>query len=359
MRIAILTHGISPFGHEYARAFAELGHEAEVFSLSACDPSAEGTPTRLVGPPDYRPWERESRLPYLKTILPLRRAVRDTRPDILFALYLTSAGVLACLSGHPHVVPSAQGSDVLDHVDSRLWRRVFRWQARRGCLFHAVSEHLARLLRERVGVPAEKMLVRPVGVDTRRFALVDPSARPGTGQILCTRSHKPVYDQATFVRALARLKERGIRFHVTFAHAFLADTTRPLVREAGLEDDVTFLGGYRLAELPALLAKADVYASTSLSDGTSVSLLEAMATGLFPVVTDIPANRPWVEQGRTGYLFPAGDDAALADRLAEALAGADLRARAAPQSRALVVEKGDLLDGARKLVEAFRACLER
>jgi len=49
-------------------------------------------------------------------------------------------------------------------------------------------------------------------------------------------------------------------------------------------------------QLPAILNCADVYVSTSLSDGTSLSLLEALACGLGIIVTDVPAIKEWVSE---------------------------------------------------------------
>jgi len=358
MRIAILTHGENLFGRHYARAFSDRGHEVTLLSMSARAVDVPSVPTRALGPEGFSPRETPSRLPYLKTILPVRRAVRQLAPDILFALYLSSAGVAACLSGHPRVVVSARGSDVLDHVGSPLWRAVFRWEARRAGLVHAVSEPLAQALRDRVGVAPGRILVAPIGVDTRRFALVAPSSRPNAGRIICTRAHAPVYDQATLVRAMARLKKQGVTCHVTFANAYRTEMTQRLVRDHGVEDMATFLPGYRLEELPGLLAQADVYVSCSLSDGTSSSLLEAMSSGLFPVVSDIPANCPWIEDGRSGRLFPPGDDAALAERLAEALAMPERRAAASPINRQTVLERGDLVTETGRMIAAFKKLLK-
>jgi glycosyltransferase involved in cell wall biosynthesis len=273
---------------------------------------------------------------------------------VLFAVYLTSAGTLACLSGHPRVALSAHGSDVNDQIGSRVWRAVFRWQFRRARLVHVVSDLMARALQERAGLDARKTVVAAVGTDPRLFAFVAPAARP-KGRIVCTRAHDPLYRQDTVVRALRRLRDRDVPCHLTFGHAKGAEHTRALVEELGVADCVTFLPGYRRAELPALLAGATVYVSASRSDGTSVSLLEALSTGLFPVVSDIPANRPWVEHGRNGFLFPVGDEAALADRLAEALARPDLRAAAAPISRELVVRNGDAEPLADRVLAAVRA----
>jgi len=357
LRIAILTHGQSPFGLGYARTFAERRHEVEVWSLSSCEP-VPGITMRVLGPQGYRPWESRSRVvPYLKCLPAVRKAVREFVPDVLYALYLSSAGLIGCLSGHPRVVVAALGSDVQTRLESRIWRAILRWECRRARLVQAVSDPLADALRNRIGVESRKILTAPIGVDTQTLAYVETAARPQTGQILCTRHHKPVYDHQTLVRAMARLKARGVRCRLTFTSRMEVEATRRLVRENGVEDSVVFRNGFASEELPGLMAAADVYISASRSDGTSQSLLEAMSTGTFPVVSDIPANRPWVEHGRTGYRFPVGDDAALADRLEEALARPDVRAAAAPLNRQIVLDRGDVNRLTSKLLAAFQALL--
>lgn len=359
MDIAILTHGVSPFGHIYAKAFEAHGHASEVWSMTPFSNNEYGTAVRMIGAASFRPWETESRWQYLKVLRPLRCAVRERRPDILLAQFMSSAGFLACVSGHRRVVVSALGTDVNDRVGSRLWRTVFRWEGRRSCFVHAVSVALAERLTHAVGIPRDRILVAPLGVDTQHLALVEPEARPNRGEILCLRAHKPVYDHATLVRAIARLKARGTPCRLTFTSRQEVEATKALVREAGIEDRVAFRPGYQYAELPAILASADVYVSSSLKDGTSQSLLEALSTGTFPVVSDIEANRPWVTHGVNGFLFPVGDDAALADRLEEALARPELRAAAAPISRALAVERGDLMTESGRLLAAFERCLAK
>ena len=359
MYIAILTHGISPFGHVYAKAFEAHGHVAEVWSMTPFSNNEYGTTVRMIGTSYFKPWEMESRWQYLKVLRPLRRAVRECRPDILLAQFMSSAGFLACLSGHRRVVVSALGTDVNDRVGSRLWRAVFRWEGRRSCFVHAVSVALAEQLTHAVGIPRDRVFVAPIGVDTQRLAMVEPGARPNTGEILCLRAHKPVYDHATLVRAVARLKARGTQCHLTFTSCQEVEATKALVREARIEDRVAFRPGYEYAELPAIMASADVYVSCSLKDGTSQSLLEALSTGTFPVVSDIEANRPWVTHGVNGFLFPVGDDAALADRLEEAQARPDLRAAAAPLSRRLAVERGDINRLVDRLLAAFERCLAK
>ena len=147
--------------------------------------------------------------------------------------------------------------------------------------------------------------------------------------------------------------------HLTFGSDRDVGLSHRMVNEMGLQDTVTFLGGYKPEQLPSILASADVYVSASFRDGTSNSLLEAMSTGTFPVVSDIPANRPWIDDGRSGLLFPPGDADALADALTRALKDSALRSEAARINRQIAVERADSDIHARRLLEAFEKCLTR
>ena len=81
---------------------------------------------------------------------------------------------------------------------------------------------------------------------------------------------------------------------------------------------VIFPGQVRQADLPGYYRRADLYIAATHSDGTSISLLEAMACGKPAVVSDIFGNREWVTPEETGWLFPAGDATALAQHIVQA-----------------------------------------
>ena len=77
-------------------------------------------------------------------------------------------------------------------------------------------------------------------------------------------------------------------------------------------------------------------------DGTSISLLEAFSCGLFPVVSDIPANSEWIGNGGCGgTLFPLNDAPAYGQALVQAIQDADLRSRAAVQNRQAILDRAD------------------
>jgi L-malate glycosyltransferase len=88
------------------------------------------------------------------------------------------------------------------------------------------------------------------------------------------------------------------------------------------------------------MTNAEVFVSVPSSDATSVALLQAMAAGCFPIVSDLPAQRELVEDGVNGFRVPLHRPDVLADRIARALADAPLRAAAAARNLQIVTERG-------------------
>jgi glycosyltransferase involved in cell wall biosynthesis len=136
-----------------------------------------------------------------------------------------------------------------------------------------------------------------------------------------------VYDPEPFIRALGILKRRAFPFHAVMAGdgPMRAGVAR-WIEEEGMAPDVTLVGFVSEEKLRALYHDSDVYVSMSRSDSTSQSLLEAMAAGIFPIVSDIAGNREWVTHRREGYLVPVGDEEALACAIAESSRDPEARA---------------------------------
>ena len=81
--------------------------------------------------------------------------------------------------------------------------------------------------------------------------------------------------------------------------------------EEKINEKVFFGGHVPQIDLPGYYQAADLYISASHSDGSSVSLMEALASGLPVLVSDIPGNVEWVEPGRQGWLFKDSDVTSL------------------------------------------------
>ena len=97
------------------------------------------------------------------------------------------------------------------------------------------------------------------------------------------------------------------------------------ILENGLGEYVYFVGHVENDDMPKYLAASDIYVSTSLSDSTSISLLEAMACGLPVVVTNIDGNKDWITNGDNGFLVSKEDHHQVYEKLTLLLNDSDLR----------------------------------
>ena len=120
-------------------------------------------------------------------------------------------------------------------------------------------------------------------------------------------------------------------------------------------DRVHFAGQVESERLPEYYRAADLYVSASHSDGSSVSLLEAMACGLPALVSDIPGNREWVEPQANGWRFPDGDAEALAQGLIDACHSRDAMRELGQRGRVVAESRADWSKNFPKLLDAYES----
>jgi glycosyltransferase involved in cell wall biosynthesis len=127
--------------------------------------------------------------------------------------------------------------------------------------------------------------------------------------LLSTRSWSPLYGVEDLARAFVRAAELRPELRLLMLGGGpLSAKIHAIFQNAGLIDRVHFPGQVNQAELPLYYHAADLYISTSHSDGTSISLLEALASGNPVLLSDIPGNREWVTSpGEVGWLFEDGN----------------------------------------------------
>lgn len=265
----------------------------------------------------------------------LRRIIDQFAPDIISALFLPDYGWLAGMCGRHPLAVSAWGSDVLiSPLKSRWHRRRIEYVLKKADVLFADAELLGERMRALGAIDARIHIV-PLGVEqvwlegseTRNAAAGAPI------RVITNRRMEPLYQVDTFIRATSQLVT-GIPGQYEFIVAgdgSQRSALKRLAHELGLETLMRFPGAVSDDQMRRLLQQSDLFVSCSSSDGTSVSMLEAMASGCVPIVTDLPVNHEWIQPGHNGLLFPVGD----ADSLAKAIAYAagdgvwcsDVRAR--------------------------------
>ena len=349
MRILLLAHGPSVHTRRWAKALRGRGHEIRL--LTAVPTPSPEVPERVIGIPAPVPAIR-----YLGAVAAVREAVRTFFPDVVVAHFLPNYGLLAALSGARAWMVACWGSDLLVNARRSPFHRArARWVLGKAPLVHVDAKVLEDAAVS-LGAPRERVWTRAWGVDVDAFRPKAPSAANGRPiRVLWTRQLEPVYDPEPFVRALGLVKRRGLPLRVTMAgDGPMRGRIERWIRDEDLVGDVTLEGFVSEEKLLELHRASDLYVSASRSDSTSQSLLEAMAAGLFPIVTDIAGNREWVTHRREGYLVPVGDEDALALAIEEAARDPERPAMAA-RARAKVVERGSFSETITLLEEKLRA----
>ena len=198
---------------------------------------------------------------------------------------------------------------------------VRRWADRIGVL----GPHVARTLEEE-GIPTERIVLLPNGVDTTRFRPPEPELRARLRADLGLEDGQVV---GVFLGRLIPLKRVDLLMQAWVASGAAARGPLLVVGEGSEEADlramaadlacpaIRFLG--RTDQPEAILGAADLFVLPSQREGQSVALLEAMACGLVPVVSDLEPNVAVVEDGATGFVFTTDDQSSLESALQRAL----------------------------------------
>jgi len=274
----------------------------------------------------------------------LFKLLRRLRPSVLHTYNFACAeyAAPAWLAGVPVRVHAEHGRDAsdpqgLNRKHNFLRRALVPFIDR----YVPVSHDLARWLTNVVGIPAAKSELIMNGVDTVRFAPgLAAASTPWTGQdvfVIGTVGRlQDVKDQASLIEAFALLvasKPEGrarLRLAVV-GDGPLRDRLAQKAQDAGVQDLVWFPGARN--DIPELMRSFDLFALSSIAEGTPVTLLEAMACGLPVVATAVGGIPEVVQHGVNGALVPASDPQALAAALGLYAAAPDRVAAHGPAAR--------------------------
>ncbi len=357
MRVLYCTRSDSPHDRRFLTALGQSSHEVYALRLFGGKPLTPKGVTEV-------PWQAVSS-PLRLTDLPgqlrqLRRLLANLQPDLVHAGPIQDLAFLVARAGFHPLLTMSWGFDLMkDAYQSPLRRWQTRYTLQRSDYVtldcQATADRAAAF-----GFPRERICVFPWGVDLDFFSpqnsvVPGKSWRAAQGWedknvLLCLRSWEPNYGVDVLARAFARAVKENPRLRlILLGDGSEANKIRALLR--GVEDKVYYGGRVELSALPGWYGAADLYVSPSHVDGSSVSLLEAMACGLPSIVSDIPANLEWIQDGLNGWVFPDGDAEALTRTILSA-AEQDWRAYKL-QARQDAVQKADWNKGVRKLLACY------
>jgi glycosyltransferase involved in cell wall biosynthesis len=361
MKVLYFSRDYTTHDRRFLRALAAAGHEVAYLRLERGPYAFESRPL----PPEVEivrwaggqgPARRQDGPRLLRD---LRRVLRQQRPDVIQAGPIQTCAFLAALAGARPLVSTSWGSDLLKDAErSPLWRWATRYTLRRSDALVGDCEPV-RQRAIHYGMAAERIITFPWGVELERFQPPAAPHDPATFTLLSTRAWEPLYGVETvargFLLARARLQAEGydgLRL-IMLGSGSLAGRLHGLIQAAGALDDVALPGQVSQEDLPRFHQMADLYISASHSDGTSISLLEALATGRAVAVSDIPGNREWIEAGEQGWFFPVDDAEALAALIVAAVGDRARLTACGAAARQTAVARADWTRNFRQLLKAY------
>jgi glycosyltransferase involved in cell wall biosynthesis len=198
------------------------------------------------------------------------------------------------------------------------------------------------------------------GIDTERFHPPEGRARREELQILNVAGMSRRKGQIELVEAIAQARERGMAVRMRIAGD---GPERPALERAvarlGVEDAVEFLGAVGSHAMPSLYRDADLFCLASFAEGVPTVLMEAMASGLPVISTNVMGTPELVEDGVSGILVPPARADLLADAIVRLAGDGDLRERMGAAARERVLESYELGAAADRLLERLEPIAER
>jgi glycosyltransferase involved in cell wall biosynthesis len=285
------------------------------------------------------------------------------RYDLIYVvhgrLHAFPAAIAGTWLGKPVVVKPGRGGEA--HFDLSVVRRkrllgsfFARGIARNTTAWIANSEEIAADLT-RWGVPSERVHAIPNGIDIPE----DGGRQPRNGVVhflsMGRLDAEKAVDQT--IRAFAGLPADTPACLTILGDGPCRAELEALSRRLGQEKRIVFTGA--VADVTPYLREADVYLSTSVSEGMSNALLEAMSHAVMPVVSRVSGVADVVEEGVAGLAFVPGDEHELARRLHEALImPAELRRAMGDAARAAMRTRFALHEVAERHLRLYRSLTE-
>lgn len=340
MRICLIADATSIHTLRWAEYFVDQGDEVHIITYEPPKKELQEVAVHVI-----RSIFNNLYLDFLPRHLKMYLLVHKIKPDILHAHFISKFGFHAAFLGYRPLIMSAWGGDILvvPYWSKLLWYFT-GISLRRADMIYGVSRDICGKIVSDFMVPSARVKVVPFGVDTNIFhPLVNKKAPDDNNLVvLSNRNFLEVYNIETLINSIPLVVEKNpnIKFVIKGTGPFEV-SLKSLVLELGVSEYVTFIGWVDYKEMAELLHNCDIYVSTALSDGTPVSVLEAMACAKACIVTDVGGVSEWIEDGVNGCLLTPKNPKELAQKILGLAADPIKREKLGKNASQVIEQKGD------------------
>jgi len=359
LKLCFLGWGNHVHLERWAGYFATAGHTVSVLSVNGKGRYPSNVRQYVLRWATRRPALADAELSLLLWWL---------RPDLLHVHWAHFAIPAARAWSGPLAV-TAWGSDIYrkDQFADEQWWLLSRALSRAD-LVTCNSQDLAQTMIHRCGLAERPVHIVQWGVDTNRFApgnsaLTEELGLSGREVILSIRNFEPIYNQESIIDAFAVARKSVPSAFLLMknydGNAAYLDAMRKRIRALDLDEHCRIIETLPYECMPDLYRAAKVTVSIPHSDATSTSLLEAMACGSLPLVSDLPSVREWVVDQENGCLVSPTDVATVAMYMVRGLNDESFRRRAAARNRQIVLDRASQITNMQRCEQLYRSAIAR
>jgi glycosyltransferase involved in cell wall biosynthesis len=380
VRILYFTRDYTPHDHRFLSALSESQHRVYFLQLEQRGHPLEDRP--LPSAIEQVHWSGGQKPATLRNapglLLGLQKIVQQVKPHLIHAGPIQRSALLTAVSGFRPLVSMSWGYDLIQDAKRNAW---WRWATRftlKNSDWLVGDCDAIRKLAVSYGMPADRITTFPWGIDLEHFSpptTNEAEEGPIVNQsftLLSTRSWEPIYGVDILARAfvLAARECPDLRL-IMLGNGSLAGSLRKIFMDGGMlpgsdnqaaniqSSRVIFPGQIGFDKLPHYYQSADLYLAATHSDGTSISLLEAMGCGCPVLVSDLDGNREWVTPEKNGWLFPQGDAHAMAQAILKAVKMRSQLPGMGEAARKTVEQRADWKTNFSKLLQVYQQVYDR
>lgn len=339
MKICLIADATSVHSLRWAEYFIQRGDEVHLISYEHPQTNIQGINLHVISS-----FFQNLYLSFIPRHIKIYFLVKKIKPDIIHAHFISKFGFHAAFLGIHPLVMSAWGDDILiiPHWSRFLWYFT-KITLQKADLIYAASNDIKNKIIYNFNISPEIIKINTHGVDIRLFhpeqKRIDNNEKI---VVFSNRNFYPVYSIETLLESIPLIltKKSNIFFKI-MGKGPEEKALKKYVKEKGIDKYVDFIDWIDSKFMPKYLNSCDIYISTSLSDGTPVSMLEAMACGLPCIMTNVGGVGEWIKPDFTGLLFQPKNSEDLAYKIIELAQDKQKRIFIGKNARDMIIKYAD------------------
>jgi glycosyltransferase involved in cell wall biosynthesis len=363
MRIIYFSKNYTPHDYRFLSSLSKTEHEIFYLKLEATKRQMEdrSVPENIQqilwagGQHEFR-WRDVPRLTF-----DLRQIIKEIKPDLIHAGPIQNCAFLSVLSGFHPILAMSWGYDLVMDADKNAWMKWVTRYTLKHSAFFVSDANVSRNKAVAFGMDPERTVIFPWGTDIEHFmpkkeerGKKTKDASRNSITLFCSRTWESIYGVDVLAKAFVKVASVNPDVNlILLGGGSQGAKIRQILMNGGVMERVHFGGHVAQADLPRWYHMADLYISPSHVDGSSVTLMEALASGLPCLVSDIAGNKEWIEEDVNGWLFRDGDVNDLVEKILNAIRNRTSFKKIREAARGTAEQKADWNRNFGKLLETY------